>query len=187
MSKFDQIFESAMYALREQTQRPNDDLEFNIRTLVLKLQDPINGYVGKDRSAEEITREIIQNKNVLDIGADELNYLPKIRLQFSQSSGVEDFNVEASVLVTNNNAISEKNKKFTGNEAPESICDNVIAFIDKVKMETMSGDAGVKTLPGEEGANAQPGNDGETALPVAANTPSAQGAQPSAQQQPSNF
>jgi hypothetical protein len=169
MSKFDLIFENTLRYLREQDQRPNDDLEFNIKTLVLKLQDPINSYIGKDRSAEEITREILNNKNVLDIGADKLNYLPKIRLQFSQSSGVEDFNVEATVLATNSNAISEKAKKFTGNEAPESICDNVVAYLDKVKMEAVSGDSAVKTTPEEQGGNAQPGSTGETALPVAAN------------------
>jgi len=165
MSKFDLIFEKTMRSLREQEQRPNQDLELNIRTLVLKLQDPTNKYIGRDRTAEDITKDIIKNDNILDIGADELSYLPKIRLHFSQSTDVDDFNVVAAVLATTNNAITEKQKKFTGAESPESICDNVVAYLDKVKMESTSGAAAVKSLPGEEGG-AQPGNTGETALPV---------------------
>lgn len=168
MSKFDLIFEKAMTALREQEQRPNQDLELNIRTLVLKLQDPTNKYVGRDQTVEDITKRIIKNDNILDIGSDELNYLPKIRLHFSQSTDVDDFNVVATVLASTNNAITEKQKKFNGNESPESICDEVVAYLDKVKMEATSGAAAVKSLPGEQGGNAQPGSTGETALPVGA-------------------
>lgn len=168
MKKFDSVFESALFSLKEQEQKPTDDLEFNIRTLVLKLQDPINGYIGRDRSTDQIVQTVLQNKNVLDIGADRLNYLPKIRLQFGQSSDVDDFNVEATVLANNSNAISETSKKFAGNQSPESICDDVVAFLDKVKMEASSGDVAVKNAPTEE--NPQPGAE-KSALPSAANPP----------------
>lgn len=166
MKQFDYVFENAMLSLIKE--QAANDLEFNIRTLVLKLQDPINNYVGKDASAENIVKKILLNKNVLDIGADELNFLPKIRLQFSQTPGIEDFNVEATVLGNASNAISEKSKKFTGNQSPESICDDVVAFLDKVKMESGTGDNAVKNAPTENNpGNTQPGAEG-TALPTAA-------------------
>jgi hypothetical protein len=167
MKQFDQVFEEVLFTLKEQEQRPTDDLEFNIRTMVLKLQDPINGYIGKDRSANEIVQSILLNRNVLDIGADKLNYLPKVRLQFGQSSNVDDFNVEATVLASSSNAISEKSKKFVGNQSPESICDEVVAYLDKVKMEASTGDAAVKSAP-ETNAPVQPGAE-KSELPTGAN------------------
>ena len=166
MKQFDYIFENAMLSLIKE--QAANDLEFNIRTLVLKLQDPINNYVGEDETADNIVKKVLLNKNVLDIGADKLNFLPKIRLQFSQTSGVEDFNVEATVLGNENNAISEKSKKFSGNQSPESICDDVVAYLDKVKMESGTGDNAVKNAPAENNpGNAQPGAE-STALPTAA-------------------
>jgi hypothetical protein len=166
MRKFDKIFESVMWELKEQNQKPTDDLKFNVKTMVLKLQDPINGYIGTKRTAEEITEEVLANHNVLDIGADEKTFLPRIRLQFSQSSEVESFEVQATVLAKNN-AIKQPIKKFK-NSSPESICDDVVLYLDEIKMQMATGDASVKNTPQEQGAQAQPGAEGGTALPTAA-------------------
>lgn len=176
MSKFDEIFESVMWSLKEKEQTSSDDLEFNIKTMVLKLQDPINGYLSDDHTTEEYVKQVLANQNVLDIGADEKTFLPKIRIQFGQSPDVEDFEVEVQVLAKSN-ANKETYKKFQ-NSSPETICDDVIAFIDQVKMEAATGDAAVKNLP-EQPNDIQPGGGGGTALPTGSN-----GAPPEQEPQP---
>lgn len=185
--RFDQLFEELHFSITrnlfvsENTQKPTDDLKFNIKTMVLKLQDPINGYLGTKLTAEEITDKVVNNNNVLDIGADEKTFLPRIRLQFSQASEVEQFQVRATVLAKSN-AIKEPFKKFQ-NESPESICDDVINYLDQIKLSLATGDGAVKNAPQEQGAAGQTGAEGGTALPTAATgAPPAPAPQPTPQQ-----
>lgn len=162
-NKFDLVYEKALNLIKEEAGETSD-LEYNIKTLVLKLQDPINGYIGRDATADAVVKRVLANRNTLDVGSDGKNFLPKIRLQFSQTPGVEDFNVEARVLA-NNSGITEKSKKWAGNESPESICDGVVAYLDKVSLEAAGSDSAVKTMAPEKGANAQPGAE-QSALPT---------------------
>ena len=61
--------------------------------------------------------------------------------------------------------------KFASNQSPESICDDVIAFLDKVKMEASTGDVAVKQTP-KDGLT-QLGAE-KSALPSAVNPPPAE-------------
>jgi hypothetical protein len=168
MSKFDLIYEKALISLKEQDQQIVDSLDSHIMTLVNRLQTSPNKYLSKNVTAKDKVREIKQNSYVLHIGSDEMTYLPRIKLEFGQTEGTEDFDVVATVEQAKSNAISETKKVWKGEEFPESIADDVIAFLDKVSLEVQTGDGAVQSTPEERGAGAQPGAEG-TALPVAAN------------------
>jgi hypothetical protein len=170
MSKFDKIYESVCWQLREQEQIPNVDLRTRITEFAAALQD--KGFLSKDRTPEQLADIAMRQevKSIL-IGGDKKNYLPAIRIEFFSPSSTDNLEVSAEVLSPNPSIQKDQVKKTWNDIDPETIRAEVLRFVEQVRIKFQTGDASVQNAPPETGAAVQPGAQGGTALPTNATSP----------------
>ena len=166
MKKFDQVFESALYSLKEQNYTNSTFID-NISLLLKLLAD--NDYV-KVQSEEDMKRLLNhimnQTDNVKELALDTTEKgLPPIKLLLKQDSDSESFSVTAI-----NTKKPEEQKEFA-NSMLETIFQDVLDYIKTISLQGIQPEAALDELPPTEGSETQPGAE-KTALPTV-NTPKA--------------
>ena len=158
MSKFDLIFENAMFSLREREEYINSTFVDNVRLLVKALKD--NDYVNPSKDVEMVVKNVMnQPNNVKEVVLDtQEKSIPPMKLHLKQESDSESFSVTVIDLKD-----PSKQKEFS-NSMLETIFDDVLTYIKTVTLQGLAPEAAVDQLPPAEGGEAQPGA-GESELP----------------------
>lgn len=159
MSKFDLVFEKALFKLNEKEYFAST-FEDNLRLLIKTLQS--KDFLNKNVNIEQYIQQLRkQPNNVKEILLDtQERSLPAMKLHASQEADSESF----SVTVINLEKPDEQ--KTFKNSMLETIFDDVVNYIQSVALKGLSPDNAVQELPPETQEAPQVGAE-QSALPKA--------------------